>query len=154
MVVKLNGEVLNGANGTYTVSNVHEDLTITVEGIEREPLPDREIPVSDGLVDIDDKTLYNRSSYYNATATGIKISGAVVKEAYQLSGSTTVYMILAWDTSDTAEITVEFQATLNNSELLNGTDTIQLEDGEGNLQMTITGKRKNSNSSSYKGSEI
>lgn len=152
MVVKVNGEVVSGTNGTYVVSDVHENLIIAAEGIEREPMPDREIPTSDGVVDIDDKTLYNKSSSYNASVTGIKVSGAGVKNAYQLSGSTTVYIVLSWDTLDTAEINVEFQATLKNSELLDGTKNVILHDGEGSLDITVTGKRKNNNNSAYRGS--
>ena len=37
MVVKVNGEAVEGTDGTYTVENVREDLTVTVEGVAKIP---------------------------------------------------------------------------------------------------------------------
>ena len=37
MVVKVNGEAIEAVDGTYTVENVREDLTVTVEGVAKIP---------------------------------------------------------------------------------------------------------------------
>lgn len=142
MVVKVNGEIAEGNNGTYTVSNVNENLTITVEGIEREPLPDKEIPVSENEVDITDKEVYKYSSIYYAGTTNITVSGATVKAAFE--NDTTVYFILGYDTQDNAEIGVTFGVSLNRCTMEGTTGSLVLENGEGSLAMTLKGSRSSS----------
>lgn len=99
-----------------------------------------EIPVLDvtnNVVDITDKTVYSRSSYY-AKAVNIKISGANVQKATE--DGTTVYIVLDGFTNPGAEITVEFGTSLNRCTMSGHTGTVKLNNGEAQLGMTLTGQ--------------
>ncbi len=135
VTVKVNDEEITGTNGSYTVAAVSEDLTITVD-VQRAPLPDKELTVTDNVIDITDKTLYSRSSYY-AKATNIKIEGVSVSEAYE--DNTTVYVLLPYDTGDSASVSVSFGTDLNRCTVSGHEGSVTLENGEGILTMNVTG---------------
>lgn len=133
--VKVNGEDLTGSNGSYTVVAVSEDLVITVE-TERAPITGTEIPVTDGVIDITDRTIYSRSSYY-AKATNIVVAGVSVKEAYE--DGTTVSIVLPYTAADDAVVDITFGTSLNKCTMEGTTGSLTLADGEGTLNMTLTG---------------
>ena len=139
--VLVNGETIADAAGTYTVENVTEDIVISAAA-QRVPLPERTINVSENnVVDIDDQSVLSYSSIRYAKAVDITVTGATVKEAYQESDSTTVYMILSWDTPDDASVSVKFGTQLGSNCSMSGTDgSLTLEDGGGSLTMELTGK--------------
>ncbi|MBR5504942.1 MAG: hypothetical protein IKV73_01345, partial [Clostridia bacterium] len=69
-----------------------------------------ELAVSGNVIDIADKTVYSRSSYY-AKAVSIMIDGASIEKATQ--DDTTVNIVLDGTTDPSAEIFVEFGTSLN-----------------------------------------
>ena len=147
-VVKVNGELVTGTNGSYTVTGVSQNLTITVD-VERMPLPDKELPVDNNVIDITDNKFASRSSYH-ATATTITIGGAEVLEAYE--DGTNVYVILARNTADDATVSVTVNYSQNRYTVVGNTGSLQLQDGDGSATLTLKGKYNNSNTSSNNGS--
>ena len=142
-IVKVNGEVITGTNGSYTVPAVSQNLVITVE-VTRAPLPDTQLAVDGNVIDICDKKFASRSSYH-ATATTITIGGVDVMEAYE--DGTNVYVILARDTADDATVSVTVNYSQNRYTVVGNTGSVQLQDGDGSATLTLTGKYNNSSSS-------
>ncbi len=98
MVVKVNDEVTEGDNGRYTVSNVTEELIITVEGIIKKEVCNITAPTGEGFTFTGDATCYKGESYtfkitidnaYTAADMTVKANGA------ELSGENGVYIIEA-----------------------------------------------------------
>lgn len=134
--VKVNGEELAGTNGSYTMSAVSGDLVITVE-VERAPITGTELSVADGVIDITDKSVYTLSKYY-AKAVNIQVAGVEVSEAYE--NGTTVYIILPYTVADDAVVSITFGTSLNRCTMEGNTGSLTLTNGEGSLNMTLTGK--------------
>ena len=137
MVVTANGEAVTGTNGSYTIT-VEGDTEIAVTGVEREPLPEKELTVTDNVIDITDKTVYSLVSTIYAKAIDITVSGATVKRAYE--DNTTIYILLPSNTADDAQIGVTFGTSLNRCTMSGTTGSLTLSEGEGALRMTLTGK--------------
>ena len=140
--VTVNGEVVTGTNGQYTVKAEGEKLTIAVT-TKRVPLPDKELTVTDnggsytaGVTSTQIAT--GLSSRYYATITGIKVTGAVVNEAFE--NGRTVYFMLDKDTPDTATVNIEFLHTTSNNtvKLVQNKWSLNLVDGEGGLKTAVT----------------
>jgi len=136
LVVTANGETVSGSNGSYTIT-VEGDTEIAVTGVEREPLPEKELTVADNVIDITDKTVYSLSSYY-AKAVNIAVSGATVKKAYE--DNTTIYILLPSNTADDAQIGVTFGTALNRCSMSGTTESLTLSEGDGALRMTLKGQ--------------
>ena len=136
--VRVNGETVTGSNNQYTVENVSADLVITVT-VERVPLPDKELDVSDNVIDIEDKEIHKRTSSRKAVATSITVSGVTVLEAYQNSGETKVYLILSSDTPDNAVANISFNYSKDSNYKTSGdTGSVTLEEGEGGITLSVT----------------
>ena len=136
MVVTANGDIVPGNNGSYTIT-VEGDMEIAVTGVEREPLPEKELTVTDNVIDITDKTVYSRSSFY-AKAIDITVSGATVKKAYE--DNTTIYILLPSNTADDAQISVTFGTAVNRCSMSGTTGSLTLAEGDGVLPMTLKGQ--------------
>ena len=140
--VTVNGEVITGTSGQYTVKADGETLTIAVT-TERVPLPDKELTVTDNGGSYTAGVTSNQiatglSSRHYATITGIKVTGAVVNEAFE--DGRTVYFMLDKDTPDTATVDIEFLYTASNRsvKLLQSKWSLDLVEGEGGLKATVT----------------
>ena len=96
-----------------------------------------ELAVSGNVIDIADKTVYSRSSYY-AKAVSIMIDGASVEKATQ--DDTTVNIVLDGTTDPSAEIFVEFGTSLNRCIMTGHTASVSLADGSAQLVMTLKGQ--------------
>ena len=142
--VSVNGEVITGTNGQYTVKADSDKLTIAVTA-ERVPLPDKELTVTDNggsyTAGVTSHQIVNGiSSRYYATVTGIKVTGAVVNEAFE--DGRTVYFMLDKDTPDTATVDIEFLYTTSNGgvKLVQSKWSLDLKDGEGGLKPKVTAR--------------
>ena len=140
--VSVNGEAITGTNNQYTVKADSETLTIAVT-TQRVPLPDKRLTVTDNggsyTAGVTSNQIVNGlSNRYHATVTGIKVTGAVVNEAYE--DGRTVYFMLDKDTPDTAKVDIEFQHTTSdkNVKLVQSKWSLDLEDGEGGLKTVVT----------------
>ncbi len=85
-IVKVNGNVVEGVNGTYTVKNVKEDLTITVEGLSLKTY-NVTIPTGDGYKVTGETTVTHGETYtftlevleaYTQSTPVVKVNGNVV----------------------------------------------------------------------------
>ena len=147
--VTVNGEEITGTNGQYTVKAEGEKLTIAVT-TKRVPLPDKELTVTDNGGSCTAGVTSNQiatgiSSRYYATITGIKVTGAVVDEAFE--DGRTVYFMLDKDTPDTATVDIEFLHTTSNKnvKLVQSKWSLNLVDGEGGLKTAVTVRYSSSN---------
>ena len=149
-----NGEAIDGATdknftpSTDEIGTTYYYATASCEGLTVSSnvsiVTVTEIPVLDvtnNVVDITDKTVYSLSSYY-AKVVNIKISGANVQKATE--DGTTVDIVLDGFTNPGAEITVEFGTSLNRCTMSGHTGTVKLNNGEAQLNMTLTGQYVNS----------
>ncbi len=76
LVVKVNGTAIEAADGKYTVSNITKNITITVDGVEKDVFNERSLYKTSwysGNVEVGDKQMTIQS--------GTKITAAWVKEA-------------------------------------------------------------------------
>lgn len=76
LVVKANGTAIEAADGKYTVSNITKNITITVDGVEKDVFNERSLYKTSwysGNVEVGDKQMTIQS--------GTKITAAWVKEA-------------------------------------------------------------------------
>lgn len=147
--VTVNGEVITGTTNQYAVKADGETLTIVVT-TERVNLPDKELTVTDnggsytaGVTSNQITTTLTNSFF--ATITGIKVTGAVVNEAFE--DGRTVYFMLDKDTPDTAAVDIEFLHTTSNKnvKLVQSKWSLALVDGEGGLKTAVTVRYSSSN---------
>ena len=134
-----NGEMIDGAKeesftpatdeiGTtyYYVTASCEDLTVTsnIAVITVTEIPT--LNVDNNVIDITDKTVYSRSSYY-AKAVNIKIDGATVEKATE--DGETVNIVLDGFTSPSTVISVEFGTSLYRCTMIGHTGSVKLING-------------------------
>lgn len=118
----------DGVEQQYLFILLGDAAVMAVEGTE--------IPVADNVIDITDKTIYSRNSYY-AKAINIKVSGAEVVSATE--DGTTVNVLLNGATAADAEVSVEFGTSLSKCGMSGHTGTVNLADGAGTLSLTLKG---------------
>ena len=118
----------DGEEQQYLFILLGDAAVMAVEGTE--------IPVADNVIDITDKTIYSRNSYY-AKAINIKVSGAEVVSATE--DGTTVNVLLNGATAADAEVSVEFGTSLSRCGMSGHTGTVNLADGAGTLSLTLKG---------------
>lgn len=108
MSVKVNGDVITGNNGTYVISNVSEDLTITVEGLNIITY-DVSLAEGEGYTLSGEDTVERGGNYiftltmdegYSQCDPVVKVNGEVISEG--LDGKYTVT-----DVEEALNITVE-----------------------------------------------
>lgn len=78
LIVKANGTAIEAADGKYTVSNITKNITITVDGVEKDVFNERSLYKTSwysGNVEVGDKQMTIQS--------GTKITAAWVKEALE-----------------------------------------------------------------------
>ncbi len=106
-------------------------------------LPEKELSVADGVIDLTDKTIFTYfSNRYYTTITDLAVSGADVSAAYE--DGTTVYVLLSYRAADDAAVTATFGYSQNGCTVSGATAGTTLENGEGTLTMTVEGKYSNS----------
>lgn len=145
-----NGEAIEGATsdsfipetdelGTiyYYATAFCENLCVTSKVAEISVIPIPVLTVTDNVIDITDKTVYSRSSYY-AKAVNIKINGADVEKATE--DGTTVNIVLDGTTGAFAEIEVEFGTELNRCTMSGHIGSVKLNNGEAQLVMPVKGQ--------------
>lgn len=95
-----------------------------------------EIPVTENVIDITDRSVYSISKYY-VNATDITVDGAKVVEAYE--DGTTVRIVLDAATPDDGQINVAFGTARNGCEIKGNTSSLTLSGGQGTLSMSLKG---------------
>ena len=128
---------LASCGGLFATSNIAK---ITVEAATL-------LPVTDNVIDIADKTVWSRSSYY-AKVTNIEIIGADVESAAE--DGTTVDIVLEGNNPDDLEFSFEFGTSLNKAKMSGHTGTVKLSGGTAAISVIVTGSH--SSISSWKSS--
>lgn len=108
MVVKVNGEAVEGNNGTYTVTSVTEELSITVEGIEKKEICNITTPTGEGFTFAGNSTVYKGEDYsFTITVDNAYDSKDMVVKANgtELTGDNGKYTIAS--VGEDTEVTVE-----------------------------------------------
>ena len=107
-IVKVNGEVVDGTDGTYKVESASEELIITVEGITKKDVYSITAPTGEGFTFMGAETVYAGEDYtfsitadnaYDATNMVVKLNG---NELYGTNGKYTIAAV-----SENITITVE-----------------------------------------------
>lgn len=98
-----------------------------------------ECAISDNVIDITDKFVYEKKNIGSAQVTDIRISGADVESAEE--DGTTINIVLDGYTDTDATISVEFGTVLSKNMNMSGhKTTINLENGEATAVMTLKGQ--------------
>ena len=95
--------------------------------------------VADGIIDITDRTVYERRGLGAAKAVNIAVNGADVESAAE--DGTTIDIVLSENTAPDASISIEFGTTLDRNMSMSGhKTTVNLTDGCASFEMTLKGQ--------------
>jgi len=137
VIVKVNGDIVNGTDGTYKVESVSKDLVITVEGITKKEVCNITAPAGEGFTFTGAETVYVGEDYtFTITVDDAYTSANMTVKANgdEVSGNNGSYTIASVDEDTTITVEGIVQKTVY---------TVTLTEGNG---YTITGQ-----STSYAG---
>ena len=137
VIVKVNGDIVNGTDGTYKVESVSKDLVITVEGITKKEVCNITAPAGEGFTFTGAETVYAGEDYtFTITVDDAYTSANMTVKANsdEVSGNNGSYTIASVDEDTTITVEGIVQKTVY---------TVSLTEGNG---YTITGQ-----STSYAG---